>query len=117
MKAGLFQQQTLKMTMTQELTQSIALLQYSTQELSAFLENKMLENPLLSVDESQSVLYQPKLNRSKQERSKNNFDATYWLEQASEDYPTLEALFNFTSESSASYRKLNIRGCYSLFVI
>ena len=55
MKAGLFQQQTLKMAMTQELTQSIALLQYSTQELSTFLENKMLENPLLSVDESQSV--------------------------------------------------------------
>ena len=48
MKAGLFQQQTLKMAMTQELTQSIALLQYSTQELSTFLENKMLENPLLS---------------------------------------------------------------------
>ena len=90
MKAGLFQHQTLKMTMTQELSQSIALLQYSTQELSAFLENKMLENPLLSVDESQSVLYEPKINRSKKERSKNNFDATYWLEQASEDFPTLE---------------------------
>ena len=50
----------------------------------------MLENPLLSVDESQSVLYQPKLNRSKRERSRNNSDATYWLEQASEDFPTLE---------------------------
>lgn len=91
MKAGLFQQQTLKMAMTQELTQSIALLQYTTQELSSFLENKMLENPLLSVDETQSVMYQPKLNRSKRERSKKNFDAKYWIEQASEDqHSTLE---------------------------
>ena len=73
MKAGLFQQQTLKMAMTQELTQSIALLQYSTQELSTFLENKMLENPLLSVDESQSTIFQPKLSRTKQERSKKNY--------------------------------------------
>lgn len=46
LKAGLWQQQTMKLTMTQELTQAIALLQYSTQELSAFLESKALENPL-----------------------------------------------------------------------
>ena len=90
MKAGLFQQQTLKMTMTQELTQSIALLQYSTQELSTFLENKMLENPLLSVDESQSTIFQPKLSRTKQERSKKNFDTKDWIEQVSDDYLTLE---------------------------
>ena len=91
MKAGLFQQQTLKMAMTQELTQSIALLQYSTQELSNFLENKVLENPLLSVDESQSTIFQPKQNRMKKERSKKNFDANYWIEQVSEDHPSLEA--------------------------
>lgn len=91
MKAGLFQQQTLKMAMTQELTQSIALLQYSTQELSNFLENKMLENPLLSVDESQSAMFQPKQKRTKKERSKKNFDAEYWIEQVSEDHPSLEA--------------------------
>lgn len=47
LKAGLWQQQTMKLTMTQELTQAIALLQYSTQELSAFLESKALDNPLL----------------------------------------------------------------------
>lgn len=46
LKAGLWQQQTLKLAMTQELTQAIALLQYSAQELSSFLENKALENPL-----------------------------------------------------------------------
>lgn len=91
MKAGLFQQQTLKMAMTQELTQSIALLQYSTQELSSFLENKMLENPLISVDESQSAIFQPKFKQNKRQRFKKNFDAKYWIEQASEDHLTLEA--------------------------
>lgn len=91
MKAGLFQQQTLKMAMTQELTQSIALLQYSTQELSTFLENKMLENPLLLVDESQSVIFRPKLNRSKRERPKKNYDAKNWIEQVSEEDSSLEA--------------------------
>ncbi|MBP2240317.1 DNA-directed RNA polymerase specialized sigma54-like protein [Cytobacillus eiseniae] len=50
LQAGLWQQQTLKLTMTQELTQAIALLQYNAQELSAFLENKALENPLLQIE-------------------------------------------------------------------
>ena len=56
MKAGLFQQQTLKMAMTQELMQSITLLQYSTQELTSFLENKMEENPLISLEQPVSAL-------------------------------------------------------------
>ena len=90
MKAGLFQQQTLKMAMTRELTQSIELLQYSTQELSAFLENKMVENPLLSVDESQSAIFQSRLDRSKSKRTPKKFDANYWIEQASENHPSLE---------------------------
>lgn len=34
LKAGLWQKQTLKLAMTQELTQAIALLQYSAQELA-----------------------------------------------------------------------------------
>jgi RNA polymerase sigma-54 factor len=89
MKAGLFQQQTLKMAMTQELTQAIALLQYSTQELSTFLENKMLENPLLLVDESH--IFQPKRNRSKSERTKKKYDAKDWIEQVSKDDSSLEA--------------------------
>jgi RNA polymerase sigma-54 factor len=50
MKASLMQKQTLKLAMTQELTQAIALLQYSAQELAAFLEAKSMENPLLQVE-------------------------------------------------------------------
>jgi RNA polymerase sigma-54 factor len=50
LKAGLWQKQTLKLAMTQELTQAIALLQYSAQELAAFLEARSMENPLMQVD-------------------------------------------------------------------
>lgn len=50
LKAGLWQKQTLKLAMTQELSQAIALLQYSAQELAAFLEAKSMENPLIQVD-------------------------------------------------------------------
>lgn len=46
---GLWQQQTLKLTMTHELSQAIALLQYSAQELTSFLESKALENPLITL--------------------------------------------------------------------
>ncbi|HZG70250.1 MAG TPA: RNA polymerase factor sigma-54 [Chondromyces sp.] len=50
MKAGLWQQQTMKLAMTQELTQAITLLQYSTQELTEYLEMKSLENPFIHLE-------------------------------------------------------------------
>nr|WP_050180196.1 RNA polymerase factor sigma-54 [Domibacillus robiginosus] len=50
MKPGLWQQQTMKLTMTQELTQAITLLQYSAQELAAFLETKAVENPFIQLE-------------------------------------------------------------------
>lgn len=53
-RTGLWQQQTLKLTMTQELSQAIALLQYSSQELTNFLESKALENPLITLRETSS---------------------------------------------------------------
>ena len=49
-KPGLWQQQTIKLAMTQELTQAITLLQYSTQELTAFLETKAIENPFIQLE-------------------------------------------------------------------
>ncbi len=49
MQTGLFQQQSLKLVMTKELTQAITLLQYSSLDLTKFLEEQTLENPLLDV--------------------------------------------------------------------
>jgi RNA polymerase sigma-54 factor len=47
LRAGLFQQQSLKLAMTKELTQAITLLQYSSLELQDFLHQQSLENPLI----------------------------------------------------------------------
>ena len=49
MDFGLFQQQSMKLVMTNELRQAISILQYSTQELVSFLEEQQLENPLLEI--------------------------------------------------------------------
>lgn len=49
MRIGLLQQQQTRLSMTQELSQAIALLQYNAQELTSFLEARALENPLLEI--------------------------------------------------------------------
>lgn len=65
LKAGLWQQQTMKLTMTQELTQAIALLQYSAHELSAFLDSKTMENPLLQIEDNHIRAIDPQVDRWK----------------------------------------------------
>ncbi|PLS17960.1 RNA polymerase sigma-54 factor [Bacillus sp. M6-12] len=87
MKAGLFQQQSLKLAMTQELSQAIALLQYSTQELSSFLEGKSLENPLIAIDHTIHHSYKPRVN--KRNYGHGN-DHKAWIEQISDEQETLE---------------------------
>jgi RNA polymerase sigma-54 factor len=73
LKAGLFQKQTLKLAMTQELTQAIALLQYSAQELAAFLEAKSMENPLLQVDFKNITNFDSNMDR-KRKSTKRTFE-------------------------------------------
>ena len=87
MNAGLFQQQTLKLSMTQELSQAIALLQYSTLELASFLENKAAENPLISLEMQESISeYKRKSSKKRQRES----DPKYWIEQIGEEQTSLE---------------------------
>ncbi|WP_231584123.1 RNA polymerase factor sigma-54 [Domibacillus indicus] len=67
MKPGLWQQQTMKLAMTQELTQAITLLQYSAQELAAFLETKSAENPFIQLEAPDlKALYKKERSRSKE---------------------------------------------------
>lgn len=47
---GMFQQQALKLNMSQELVQAISLLQYTSMELAGFVEQIATENPLLEVE-------------------------------------------------------------------
>lgn len=86
MKAGLFQLQSLKNVMTQELTQSIALLQYTADELLNFLESKVVENPILSVEGSSPVWKERSRKKSGESYSKKD-----WLEQVSKEFITLES--------------------------
>ncbi|MBB6450324.1 RNA polymerase sigma-54 factor [Geomicrobium halophilum] len=52
LEMGLLQQQTMRLAMTQQLRQAISLLQYSTLELSEYIDEQALENPLLEVSHS-----------------------------------------------------------------
>ncbi|MFW8053185.1 RNA polymerase factor sigma-54 [Vagococcus fluvialis] len=72
------QQQTQKLAMTQELQQSIQMLQYNTDELLSFLEGKVLENPLIEVKvQTDENLFQTKDRIRKQ----NDDTKTEWMEQ------------------------------------
>lgn len=51
MDFGLYQQQSMKLVMTNELRQAITILQYSTQELVSYIQEQQLENPLLELNE------------------------------------------------------------------
>ncbi|TKC15263.1 RNA polymerase factor sigma-54 [Robertmurraya kyonggiensis] len=98
LKPGLWQQQTLKLQMTQELSQAIALLQYSTQELSSFLEEKAIENPLLKIEPGQSI-------DSKRGRSKGKIqkDKQSWIEQIGSENKTLDVYL----QSQINMRRLS----------
>lgn len=89
LKAGLWQQQTMKLAMTQELSQAIALLQYSTQELSSFLENKALENPLLQIESGHVQTMDPRYDRVKPTRKMFEKDKQNWIEQIGNGKETL----------------------------
>lgn len=52
MDFGLYQQQSMKLMMTTELRQAITMLQYSAIELSNYLKEQQLENPLIELKET-----------------------------------------------------------------
>ncbi|MGN1399927.1 MAG: RNA polymerase factor sigma-54 [Bacillus sp. (in: firmicutes)] len=80
LSAGLYQQQTMKLSMTQELSQAISLLQMSNQDLDAFLGNKATENPLIAIDHVDGFS-----KKVKKGSHKSKADATYWIEQIKEE--------------------------------
>lgn len=67
---GLYQEQSLKLVMTPELRQAIAILQYSTTELISYLEEQANENPVIELQDFRSGEYSP----SKSERTVDLLD-------------------------------------------
>ncbi|MCM3567459.1 RNA polymerase factor sigma-54 [Neobacillus mesonae] len=106
LKAGLWQQQTLKLAMTQELTQAIALLQYSAQELSEFLENKALENPLMQIENVNVQPMNPLIDRNRKKHQKMEKD---WIEQiAAKRFSLEEQLISQLNIKSLSGEQLRV---------
>lgn len=81
LRPGLRQQQTIKLSMTHELTQAIALLQYSSQELTEYLEKKAVENPLLQIEAGNIKTIDPRYDRVKKVKTTSQADRQSWLEQ------------------------------------
>jgi len=73
--------------MTQELSQAIALLQYSAQELTTFLEDKVLENPLMQLESGTVKPMNPLIDRN---RRKHQKEEKNWIEQIAEKPFSLE---------------------------
>lgn len=64
MKIGLIQEQSLKLRMTQELKQAITLLQYSSADLLSYVQELVVENPLIDVKETYSTPYRERRTNS-----------------------------------------------------
>ena len=74
---GLFQQQYLRLNMTQQLTQAISLLQLSAIELTAFIENIVIENPLIEIKTNYYTTFDSRTKKIKEFHSleQNPIDA------------------------------------------
>ncbi|MTH53795.1 RNA polymerase factor sigma-54 [Bacillus mangrovi] len=76
MKTGMVQEQSLKLHLTHELKQSLALLQYNSIELEQYVRELALENPLIEISEHQiaDVFYHKK-HRDGRNRDSNPIEA------------------------------------------
>lgn len=109
-RQGQSQVQTQKIAMTQQLQQSIKMLQFGTEDLLSFLNDKTLENPLIEVtiDESDNQ-YADSSYISSQDS-----DKTEWLNQIPE---TTQSLFHhLIDQIHLNYRDTSLRQL-SLFLV
>lgn len=71
---GLYQQQTQKLVMTPELRQAITILQYSSIELTEFLHQEIIENPVFDIEEKEFERYDTIYNNYHRFKGGNNND-------------------------------------------
>ncbi|WP_404445335.1 RNA polymerase factor sigma-54 [Sutcliffiella horikoshii] len=88
---GLYQEQSLRLAMTQELKQAITLLQYSTLELVDFLKEQSLENPLMDLKEPNThrELASSRVQRLKPKKIGTTTTQTFSIENFSKHGETL----------------------------
>ncbi len=85
LEPALLQKQTLNLTMTQELQQAITILQYTAHELTAFLETKEMDNPLIQLESPIVRSIDPRYDRVRKRKVTNpENDQKKWLEQIAE---------------------------------
>ncbi len=89
--------QTQKLAMTQELLQSIKLLQYNSQELAAYIEKEMLENPTLENAPNDSEMSEEYSTENISEGDNGNVENT----NSQEDFDYVDALLQ--DDSSYDY--------------
>lgn len=118
MEPALLQKQTLNLTMTQELQQAITILQYTVPELTAFLEMKEMENPLIQLESPIVQSVDPRYDMVRKRKITNQeHDQKKWLEQMAE--PTENLADHLLSQLvmkalSAKQRKLAEQLIYNL---
>lgn len=120
MEPALLQKQTLNLTMTQELQQAITILQYTAHELTAFLEMKEMENPLIQLESPIVQSVDPRYDMVKKRKITNQeHDQKKWLEQMAEPTENLaDHLFSqlLMKALSEKQRKLAEQFIYNLIL-
>lgn len=118
MEPALLQKQTLNLTMTQELQQAITILQYTAHELTAFLEMKEMENPLIQLETPIVQSVDPRYDMVRKRKITNHeHDQKKWLEQMAEPNENLaDHLFSqlVMKALSVQQRKLAEQFIYNL---
>lgn len=100
------QKQTQKLAMTQELQQSIQMLQYNTDELLSFLESKVLENPLMEL-KVESNDYETPIKNTPKRSSDDEPEENNWINQVPDDSLSL---FDFLiKQIHLNYRDTHLR--------
>lgn len=102
---GLNLEQTQKLVMTPELRQAIAILQLSTLELSSYIEEQLLENPLLEILEEPADPLEGKAEEkeSKEETSEDQSDIN-WDEYFQQQDGTPNREYNSTDPDAEERR-------------
>lgn len=101
---GQSQKQTTKLAMTQELRQSIQMLQYNTEDLLTFLENKTLENPLMEVKITVDEYDYPIKNKTSTSYEHDNKE---WLNEVPDE--TVSLFDHLIKQIHLNYRDTYLR--------